>query len=98
MFLISGCLSVRIWHFRPKKPPSTTGAALPGVSILRPLRGVDDHLEQNLESAFELEYPKFEIILSVADDTDPAIEIARRVMARHPDIPSTLIIGTGTDS
>ena len=65
----------------------------PGVSILRPLCGVDVNLEANLNASFELDYPTYEVILSVADPNDPAVQVAKRVMKNHPQIQSHLIIG-----
>jgi cellulose synthase/poly-beta-1,6-N-acetylglucosamine synthase-like glycosyltransferase len=71
----------------PPSPP------LPGVSILRPLKGLDPQLEECLESAFRQNYPQFEILLSVADDRDPAADIAKALIARYPDVTAKLIIG-----
>lgn len=66
-------------------------AATPAVSILKPLCGLDDGLEQNLESFFRLDYPEYEVVFSFAADTDPAYPIARRVADRHPSVPSTFV-------
>jgi ceramide glucosyltransferase len=72
------------------------GAPLPGffppVSIVKPLSGLDDELERNLESFFLLEYPAFEIIFSFARRSDPAFSVARRVADRHPGIPSVFVV------
>lgn len=64
------------------------------VSILRPMRGLEPMLEECLASVFRSTYTgDFEIILSVADEDDPAVEIARKVMRNFPRISSNLIIG-----
>jgi ceramide glucosyltransferase len=66
-----------------------------GVSILRPLAGLDHNLSSNLASAFEQRYPKhlFEVILSVADANDQALSVARTVCARYADVQSRIIVG-----
>jgi|SRR5271156_541942 len=74
----------------PSLPPSPP---LPGVTVLRPLKGLDPHLEDCLESTFRQRYHEFEIILSVADDQDPAGQIARDLIAKYPNVPAKLIIG-----
>jgi len=74
-------------HTSPPSPP------LPGVSILRPLKGLDPQLEECLESAFRQNYQQFEILLSVADEQDPAVEIAQRLLTKYPDVSARLIVG-----
>lgn len=70
------------------RPPATWD----GVSILKPLKGVDAGLEENLRSFFRLDYPEYEVLLGVRDADDPAIEVARRVAAAHPRIPSCVVV------
>jgi ceramide glucosyltransferase len=76
-----------------RRPRRLEGPDLPMVSILKPLRGVDDQLEENLESYFRLDYPNYEIIFCAADPDEPALEIAQQVRARHPDVSSRLVTG-----
>lgn len=66
------------------------------VSVLKPLCGLDDDLESNLESFVACEGVRYEVILSVADRGDPAIDVVRRVQLRHPDAPLRLVVGGGS--
>jgi ceramide glucosyltransferase len=54
-------------------------------------------LRGNLQSFYNLEYPKYEIIYSVADEYDPAFVVALAVAVKmstlHPDIVSKFVIG-----
>ena len=54
----------------------------PPISILKPLAGIDDGLEENLRTFFEQEYPDFEILFAVRSANDPAIAVAERLRAR----------------
>ncbi len=65
---------------------------LPPVSILRPLAGAEENTEANLRSLFEQSYPDFDILMSVHEASDPAAEVARRVMAAYPHISARLIV------
>src|SRR5450432_2810348 len=46
---------------------------LPPVTILKPVHGMEERLEENLESFFRQDYPDFEIIIGARDAEDPAI-------------------------
>lgn len=65
---------------------------LPGVSILKPLTGVDSNLEENLASFFELDYPgEFELIFCLHSEHDPAVALARQLQARYPRVPVRIL-------
>ncbi|KAF9187842.1 hypothetical protein BGZ51_001015 [Haplosporangium sp. Z 767] len=66
---------------------------IPGVSIIRPLRGIDSNMYENLASSFQQDYPLFEIIFSVAQKNDPAIAVVKDLMKKFPKVDARLIIG-----
>ena len=57
------------------------------ISILKPLKGIDDDLEHNLTSFCKQTHPQYEIIFGAADASDPALPIARRVARLIPKYP-----------
>lgn len=65
----------------------------PGVSILRPLKGLEPNLYENLESTFTQEYPNYEIIHSVADECDQALAVVRELMDKYPDVNAQVVVG-----
>jgi len=76
---------------RRERPPRPDGPA-PTVTVLKPLAGCDDDLEENLESFARLDYPSFEILLGIADSRDPAFAVARRFAARHPYVAIRIVV------
>ncbi len=65
----------------------------PPVTILKPLKGVDEGLEENLRSFFALDYPAYQLLFCVADAADPAIGVVRTLMAEFPGQDAELIVG-----
>ena len=95
-----------VWRVR-RRPfaagPLAAGDSLPDgssrpprVSVLKPLSGLEDRLEENLESFTRLRGVDFEVILSVEKPDDPAVAIARRVLERNPGAPFRLVVGEGS--
>jgi len=68
--------------------------ALPPVSVLKPLKGMEPGLRKNLESFFLQDYPDFELLFCVADVEDSACAIVRRLMARYPKVRARLIVSS----
>ncbi|MDI6698648.1 MAG: glycosyltransferase [Candidatus Saccharicenans sp.] len=82
----------RAWKTAQKK-----NIYYPPVSILKPIRGIDDDLEANLESFYRLDYPRYEILFAVDDWQDKAVKIIRKLSDRYPRI-RTRILATGHNS
>jgi ceramide glucosyltransferase len=66
---------------------------LPAVSILKPLKGVDDRLLDNLENFCRLDYPRYEIVLCVQGASDPALRVAWKVREMHPEREIVVVVG-----
>lgn len=62
----------------------------PPISILKPLKGHDDALLENLISFAEQNYPEFEIIAGATDPDDPALEAARTLKRLYPNVKIVL--------
>jgi ceramide glucosyltransferase len=65
----------------------------PGVTVLKPVCGADAGLYDNLMSFCRQHYPgEVQIVIGAHRESDPAVAIARRVIADHPDTDIALVI------
>ncbi len=69
---------------RHLRAPVAVPRGRPGISVLKPLCGVDDELEQNLACFAALDWPDYEVLLGVRSTDDAACPVARRFQARFP--------------
>jgi ceramide glucosyltransferase len=69
-----------------------------GVSVLRPVCGMENHIEETLRSTFQLDYPRYEVVFCAADRNDPVIPIVQRLIETHPDVEARLLIGNAAVS
>jgi ceramide glucosyltransferase len=86
------CVLAMVAAHRYRRSGAREPAEFPPVSVLRPMAGAADNTESNLRTLFEQDYPRFEILLSVHEESDPAAGIARRVMRDYPDIQARLVV------
>jgi ceramide glucosyltransferase len=65
----------------------------PSVTLLKPLCGLEDGLEEALESFLTQEVTSpIRVVFGVADQADHALALARRVAARHPDCAVEFVV------
>jgi ceramide glucosyltransferase len=72
--------------------PDRDDASLPTVTVLKPLKGLDVDLFENLSTFCRQDYPTFQIVFGVADRDDPAIEVVRQLQAQYPSVRIDLVV------
>lgn len=102
IFLVFACLTIlgligygfQIWAVRSTLSHSSTSSLnyYPPVSILKPLKGLDDNLFDNLESLCIQDYPQYEIIFSLQDHNDHAYKVVRKIKDKYPQKDITVLV------
>lgn len=57
----------------------------PQVTIIKPLKGVDDHLEKNLKSFLNLNYSNFKVHFCIDTISDPSYPLICRLIEEYPN-------------
>ena len=83
------CYGLQLWSIRAaaQKQENNEGIQTdytPPISILKPLKGLDDNLFDNLESFCHLDYPRYELIFALQDMNDQACKVAQKVKNKYP--------------
>ena len=66
-----------------KRRPAVAG---PAVTILKPIKGIEPGLYENLASLAAQDYPDFEMLIGAEDARDPALAVARQVQRDFPAV------------
>ena len=76
--------SVRFLRERQAGEGARPTQPMPGVSILKPLKGTDPQMYESLRSHCLQDYPEYEIIFGVSEEHDPALQFVERIKAEFP--------------
>jgi ceramide glucosyltransferase len=64
------------------------------VTVLKPVKGIDDQARENFESFCKQDYPAYQILFGVSDPDDPVIPLIRSLIASHPELEIGLVIAS----
>jgi ceramide glucosyltransferase len=77
--------------FRPR--PLATSGYRPAVSVLKPLKGLDIELYENLLTLCRQRYSApFQLLFGVADAQDPAVGLVHRLQREFPKLDIELVV------
>lgn len=81
------------WRLSRRNSGNGILAHKPSVSVVVPLRGVENFTPLTLSRAFQLDWPDYEVLFCVADEFDPVIKQVRSASAAFPTVAMQLLIG-----
>lgn len=90
-FLVLACYTVLTIRLRPSAKAVTLPADPPLVSILLPIRHIDDDMKANLEALFLLNYPRYELLVAADEESDPCVAVLHELQRRYPTVPTRVI-------
>ncbi|MDE2228837.1 MAG: bacteriohopanetetrol glucosamine biosynthesis glycosyltransferase HpnI [Alphaproteobacteria bacterium] len=88
LYLAVSAFSVRCLLKRPHRSAESNP-----VTLLKPLKGADAELYENLRSFCAQDHPRFQVVFGVADADDPAATVVRRLIAEFPGRDLMLVAG-----
>jgi ceramide glucosyltransferase len=86
-------IMVASWRYLSVKP--LPAGATPPVSLLKPLCGEDEGLEENLRSFIHQDYPDFEVLFAVHRENDPAVAVVEKIKSEYAGRAEIRVIVTG---
>jgi len=64
----------------------------PPVSILKPVKGLDEAAFENFVSFCRQDYPDYEVLFGVGSKEDPAVPVIQRLIQAHPELDIQLVV------
>jgi ceramide glucosyltransferase len=93
LFLALHIASFFIAAYANRRKCATTQTSSPKITLIRPHKGLEPHIEQAIERNFLINYENYELVFCVGDYNDPIIPIIQHKIAQFPHVKAQLLIG-----
>jgi ceramide glucosyltransferase len=80
------------WRFLRRLRRRAPAASLPPVTILKPLKGAEERLYENLASFCRQDYPCFQIVFCLQSPEDPALGVVTRLKRDFPETDMEVVV------
>jgi ceramide glucosyltransferase len=93
IYYLLACFAALSFSRLAKAQASPTSTFEPPVSVLKPVHGVDFASYENYASFCTQDYPDYEILFAVNDQSDAAVPVITRLIADYPQRHISLFVG-----
>lgn len=93
-YVFAAIVARRFFRSAAASGPRVDNGPHPPISILRPIYGLDREAYENYTSFCRQEYPEFEMLCCVSDESDPAAAVIRKLIADFPQRSIRLLAGS----
>src|SRR5580693_2015699 len=93
VYYLAAIIAGLIFAHRANRAPEALPKIPPRVAILKPLRGVSEHLRENIISFLEIAYARVEYIFGVTSYEDRAIDVPVSLRAPYQFANMTVTVG-----
>jgi ceramide glucosyltransferase len=90
--ILAAAATLRRRHERAHPASAGRLAAMPAVTVLKPLCGAEPQLYESLRSFCDQTYPSFQIVFGVREPGDAAVPVVRRLQREYPALDLELVI------
>jgi ceramide glucosyltransferase len=92
VYYIIALVAGLLWFADRRRQRALGLSYAPPVTIFKPIRGADAGAYENFASFLRQDYPEYQIIFGVREESDPAIPIIRRLIADFPERDIELVV------
>ena len=79
-------------QFFARRPDEEGVSDEPAVTVLKPLKGLDVELYENLRDLCLQDYGRLQLVFGVADALDPAVAVVQRLQRDYPQVDIDLVV------
>jgi ceramide glucosyltransferase len=88
-YTLLALVAVLVWG---RRKAAAAALGLPPVTVLKPLCGAEPGLYENLRTFCLQEYPQFQIVFGISEDTDPALAVVTRLVHEFPALAIDVVV------